>query len=214
VKRTAYLPFVIALLIVVIAAQWHARRADPTAETNAAPPAGVVDPGAGRAAGETQISEPTPSRSIEPAPAGNAEPTPTSASADTDFKEVVEGIDPALEDRNLIVRGQDQRPPVPDLVNLELRFSEEGADPAWSNEAKRKILDQVAQLSGLGLATLDAECRETICRVKLFFPPGAKPVLSFDALQPIAKQVGLPYFVQVATAGEQGVPMSLWYFWK
>jgi hypothetical protein len=134
-----------------------------------------------------------------------------SVPARQDFKELVEGIDPSLGNKNVIVRAPDPATNGPDLADVELRFRTEGTDPTWSRRMESQILDQVSQVSGLSLVTLDAECRETICRVKLFYPARTNALSSLDQLKPIAKQLGFGHIVQAATIGEDDVPMSLIY---
>jgi hypothetical protein len=135
-----------------------------------------------------------------------------SVATEQDLTELVGGIDPLLRDRNLITRPRDSTRTAYDLEDMELRFSAEGTDPTWSNWMEARILGQVSQVTGLGLVALDAECRETICRIKLFHPPGADALSSLDKLKPIGKQIGFGHGVEVATIGEDGVPISLLYF--
>jgi len=49
-------------------------------------------------------------------------------------------------------------------------------------------------------------------RVKLFYPPGTNALSSLEKLRPIAQPIGFDHVVEVATLGEQGVPISLLYF--
>ena len=74
-----------------------------------------------------------------------------------------------------------------------------------------QILAQVSQVSGLNLVTFDAECRQTICRIRLFYPPGTNALSSSERLKPLAGQLGFDHAVQAATIAEDGVPMSLLY---
>jgi hypothetical protein len=111
----------------------------------------------------------------------------------------------------VIVRAQDPATKGAGLEDAELRFRTEGTDAAWSKQMEAQILDQVSRVIGLGLVRFDAECRETICRLKLFHPPGTNALSSLEQLKPLAKQLGFSNIVEAATIGEDGVPMSLLY---
>jgi hypothetical protein len=141
-----------------------------------------------------------------------ADETPNdSVPAQQNFAQLVAGIDPSLGDKNVIVRAQDSATKRPDLEDVELRFRTEGTDPTWSKQMESQIVDQVSRISGLGLVRFDAECRETICRMKLFYPSGTNALSSLDQLKPLARQLGFDNVVEAATIGEDGVPMSLLY---
>jgi hypothetical protein len=96
-------------------------------------------------------------------------------------------------------------------VELETQFAAETADPKWSNAAEAEILGRVAQVAGLELVSLEAECRATICRVKLFHPPGTKVRSSLDTLKIHAEEIGFGHTAEVATLGDDGVPISVFY---
>ena len=143
----------------------------------------------------------------EAAPA-SGEPAP----AEQDLGALVAGIDPLLVERNVIVRKQDPAQSGPEFVELEQRFSIEVADEDWSNGMEARILTEVSQITDLKLVSLDAECRQTVCRLKFFHPSGTNALSALDKLKPIAKEIGFGHVVEVATLGADGVPISLLYF--
>lgn len=128
-----------------------------------------------------------------------------------ELRELVEGIDPLLGQSNMIVRAPDPGHSGPGLVDVESQFRTESADPDWSGQMESRILDQVARLGELSLVTLEAECRETICRLKLFYPPGTNALSTVDRLKPLATELGFSHVVAAATLEENGVSMSLLY---
>jgi hypothetical protein len=46
-------------------------------------------------------------------------------------------------------------------------FSAEPVDAQWSAGMQRRILDELAQMTGLALVGLQVECRSKLCRVQL-----------------------------------------------
>jgi hypothetical protein len=137
---------------------------------------------------------------------------PRSVPEDEDLGALVAGIDPSLRDRNVIVPSGGSKPDGPGLEDLELRFRAEHVDPSWSDAMEARILDQLSHVTGLGLVAFDARCRATICRVKLFYPPGTSALSSLDELKPVAMQIGFDHVLEVATIGEDGVPVAVLYF--
>ena len=123
-----------------------------------------------------------------------------------------EEIDPLLRDANLIVRRTNSAGTQPALGELETQFSSEGTDPSWSASTESRILSEVAQVASLAVTSLEVECRETICRLKLFYPPGTDTLSSAGRFEPLADVLGFADPTEVVTVGETGVPMSLVYF--
>ncbi len=216
-KRSFQIGSVVAVGVVtfVIATHWREQpqtgtpKADARAESRAEP----ADHGVSITAGDTQDarspSGPPPAAALIVEHADAAPKGPVTALQE--LEEVVEGIDPSLGGKNLIVVARDSTTKGPGLVEMEQQFRREGTDPAWSKQMESQILDQISRVSGLSLVTLNAECRETICRAKLVYPP-AKNVLSWlERLKPLATQLGFFAVVELATIGEDGVPMSVIY---
>jgi hypothetical protein len=199
----------VALLsgVVLIASEWRGEPEGTPAEPDAAA-RGLEDaPTDGRG----PVPEMQAARSPGATPATNALPAELSqdtASQDQDPRALMAGIDPLLRDRAVIMPTRTG----PGFAEIESRFRGETADPRWSSGMEARILGEVAQIPGLKLVSLEAQCRATICRVKLFHPAGTKPLLLSDNLEPIAKQIGFAHAIEVATLGEDGVPISLLYF--
>jgi hypothetical protein len=216
-KRSVRIASVVAVLVVafVIANQWRGepQRGQPKANTTTGAPEEPASSGAQVVVRGTQDSRSaSESPSARTSTVDDADEAPKdSVSAQQNLAELVGGIDPLLSDRNLIVRAQDPATKGPGLADVELRFRTEGTDPTWSKQMESKILDQVSRISGLGLVRFDAECRETICRIKLFHPPRTNPLSALEQLKPLGTQLGFDNIVEAATIGEDGVPVSLLY---
>jgi len=215
-RRSVQFGSAVAVLLVAlaIASQWRDRTQSSPPETRATTGRRVEPAGGGTpvAVAGTEVSQsPSAPSSAAVSAIHDADAAPPeSAPAQQNFKELVAGIDPLLGDKNVIVRAPTS-PNGPSLADAEQRFRTEGADPAWSKQMQSQILDQVSQLSGLRLVTLEAECRETICRLKLFYPPRTNALSSLEQLKPVARQLGFGQIVEAATLAEDGVPMALLY---
>lgn len=211
-KKPVLIAAVTALLavILVLANQWRGRFDLAPVELDVATPRGVEDARtSARVADSTVPAEPSTATLVtDDAPVVPREPV----APERDFAALLGGIDPSLRGQNLIVRAQSSESAGPGFEDVVSRFSAEGTDPNWSDGMEARILDQVSQLSGLKLVSIDAECRETICRVKLFYPPSTNAFSSLDQLRPIANQIGFDHVVEAATVGDDGVPISLLYF--
>jgi hypothetical protein len=207
---------VLLAVVLVIAHPWRGRPERSTTQTHAAMRRGGDDASAGaRAAADATQTPPPPKDAAEspiPAAADAAEASRAAVPAAQDFAALAEGVDPLLRERNLIVRSGDPQQNGPGFEDLESRFGRESADASWSSGMEARILGQISQLPGLGLVALDAECRATICRVKLVYPPGTNALSSSAKLRPIATQIGFAHVVEVATLGDDGAPISLLYF--
>jgi len=216
-KRSVPIAAVVAILAVafVIANHWRGELQRVQTKANAAT-GSPVEPASSEAqvvAGGTQGSRsPSESPSTGTVTIDAADEAPTdSVPAQQQLAELVAGIDPLLGDKNLIVRAQDPGTKGLGLGDVEQRFRTEATDPRWSEQMESKIIDQVSRVSGLGLVRFDAECRATICRIKLFYPPRTNPLSSLDRLKPLGTQLGFDDIVEAATIGEDGVPVSLLY---
>lgn len=199
---------VLLALVLVIGRQWRERPNGSATELDAAT-AALED-----AAPVAPIAPSRPQYALPP----TVQPATTPASevphdsTEEDLGAVIAGIDPLLRERNVITRAPDPKQRGPGFVELELRFGTETADPSWSRGMEARILGQVAQVNGLKLVSLEAECRATICRVKFFHPAGTNALSSLPKLVPMATAIGFSDVAQAATLDEKGVPMSLLYF--
>jgi len=209
-------PIVIALVAacvavaLVLAIQWRVR-----SERAPVAPVGTTQARAEDNRSGAAISQGATPPASSPSPVAAqdaAAPLNESITSEEDFEAAVARIDPSLIGRNLIQRAGDPASDGPAFDEVDERFSAESVDAGWSDGMEARILDQVAQIPNLGLASIEAECRQTICRVKLFYPPGTNALSSLEKLRPIARQIGFARVVEVATLGEQGVPISLLYF--
>jgi len=50
----------------------------------------------------------------------------------------------------------------------------EDRDPSWSAAMEARILGQLAQSPGLAVSSVEADCRQTICRLRLIHPIGGR----------------------------------------
>jgi hypothetical protein len=57
-------------------------------------------------------------------------------------------------------------------LDLKQQFSMEGRSTSWAPTTEARILDEVAQVDRLSLTTLNVECRETVCELRMTFPSG------------------------------------------
>jgi hypothetical protein len=71
-----------------------------------------------------------------------------------------------------------------------------------------RILDEVAQVAGLKLVSLEAECRATICRVKLVHPPGTNALTSLRNLVSMAIKIGFAHVVHRNARRESGADVG------
>jgi hypothetical protein len=58
----------------------------------------------------------------------------------------------------------------PWLLETEHTFAAEPRDPDWSTAAETQILAKFAETPGLALASLEVECRQTLCRLQFVAP--------------------------------------------
>jgi hypothetical protein len=105
-----------------------------------------------------------------------------------------------------------------DLVTGEQEFAAEPRDSRWAPGAEAELLAKFAQVPGLRLLELQAECRSTMCRFQLLQPPGTpgNPSLPFHTL---LDSLGLkPRFIMTvvdALPEAEQVPLkSVAYLWR
>lgn len=115
-----------------------------------------------------------------------------------------------------------QLPPIPELLETEREFAAQNADPAWATATEARILGQFAGVAGLELASLDVECRTTLCRIQLVRPgsmpgppsavfpsPGRAP--NGVSLTDLIPATGLKSLWVIAVRDRHGTPVSLAY---
>jgi len=223
----------VPVLFLAVAARWELSRSGSGNEASTPSGAVEVEHNESAVAGSTlQIPSEVELREGSPPTAsaggkdqadrtGGRVPAPAAASEDADVAAFTNGagsslrfeeIDPLLRDANLIVRRTNSTGTQRGLGELETRFSSEGRDPSWSASTESRILSEVAQVANLAVTSHEVECRETICRLKLFYPIGTDTLSSAGRFEPLADVLGFDDSTQVVTLGETGVPMSLVYF--
>lgn len=79
----------------------------------------------------------------------------------------------------------------PGPAEAELRFRGEGKDPRWSRQTENRLLTLVSQLDALALSRLEADCRETMCRLLLVYPPGIEPTYTIRQIYERIDELGL-----------------------
>lgn len=75
----------------------------------------------------------------------------------------------------------------PAFADAQSRFVDESKDTGWSDNTRGRLLGLVSELDGLVLNRLEADCRESMCRLELLFPAGKEPIY---ALRQIYERVG------------------------
>lgn len=78
------------------------------------------------------------------------------------------GEAPVTPMAQLLEAGQQEFPQP--VINNERAFAAEAVDGAWAPGAEARLLDRIAQMSGLQLTGLQVECRSTMCRLQIAFP--------------------------------------------
>jgi hypothetical protein len=84
-----------------------------------------------------------------------------------------DSIDTAF--RPQVGRGDDPRTHLPS----QRGFDGEARDSAWAGRTEAALYQALAEVEGLAAGDINAECRQTLCRVTLLFPPTSDP----DALR-------------------------------
>jgi hypothetical protein len=64
--------------------------------------------------------------------------------------------------------------PPPELLEVERAFAAESVDPLWSTAAEGAILRRIAEIPAVAYASLNVECRATLCLLQ--FVQSATPV--------------------------------------
>jgi hypothetical protein len=79
----------------------------------------------------------------------------------------------------------------PSFPQATRAFDAETVDPGWSDAAEARILSNLSLIANLGLLDVEAECRESLCRVRLLFPAGAQPIYALRRIFDFAREIGL-----------------------
>lgn len=114
-------------------------------------------PHAGPAAPRTDLPASAAPHEASRAPAQNREPGAV-ANATAESQEVQAGME----------RG------APSTARLAARFGLQERDTAWADLMEVRLVRQLSQSTGLAVTSLEVSCRETVCRVRLFFPIGRR----------------------------------------
>jgi len=78
------------------------------------------------------------------------------------------GEAPVTPMAQLLEAGQQEFPRA--VIDNERGFAAEVVDAAWAPGAEARLLDRIAQMSGLQLMGLQVECRSTMCRLQIALP--------------------------------------------
>jgi hypothetical protein len=93
---------------------------------------------------------------------------------------------------NNLATDQDDRPlGWVTFEEAEQRFGIEQRDAAWSETAEAGILGNLSLVPDLGLVQVDVECRVTLCRLRLLFPPGTETTYAIRRIYALAENIGL-----------------------
>ncbi len=77
--------------------------------------------------------------------------------------------------------------------DLKVAFRLQSRDSEWADSTEAMILKRLAEVPGLRLADLGAQCRDTVCRIRLAFPTMEYPEATGNRLAADAL-LGLPGF--------------------
>jgi hypothetical protein len=91
----------------------------------------------------------------------------------------------------------------------ENAFVAEPVDPFWSRSREAEILGQIAQISGLRLITIEAECRTSMCRLQwtqdVPLPvEGELRGMPSDVHKDLLARLGYTQKIEMGTAGDAG----------
>jgi hypothetical protein len=96
----------------------------------------------------------------------------------------------------------------PGFAEAELEFDGETRDTQWAAATEGRLLSLVSELDGVALNRLEADCRESMCRLLLLHPPEVEPVYSIRQIYDRAGELGLGP-VAADTKVEAGEPSGL-----
>ena len=136
------------------------------------------------------------------------------ASAPTPARAPLPGETPVMPIAQLL---EGRRDVPPELLEGEREFATEPVDARWAPGAEAKLLGKVAQIPGLALTGLRAECRSTMCRLQLALPKTGSPAPVSNAPgQPndLASSLGLDPRWFAAIQDGSGAPQMVMYLWR
>jgi hypothetical protein len=96
----------------------------------------------------------------------------------------------------------------PGFAEADREFEGEARDAEWAARTEGRLLGLVAELDGVALNRLEADCRESMCRLLLLHPPDIEPVYSIRQIYDRAGELGLGPVV-ADTRIEAGEPSKL-----
>lgn len=99
----------------------------------------------------------------------------------------------------------------PGFAEAALRFDNEARDAQWATVTEGRLLSTISQLDGVALNRLEADCRESMCRLLLLYPPDIEPIYSVRQIYGRADELGLGP-VLAETQVKPGEPAKLWVF--
>ena len=98
-------------------------------------------------------------------------------------------ISAALADQDLPPERRMQ--PVPELLETERAFAAEGVDPPWSTAAEGAVLRRIAEIPAVAYASLNVECRTTLCLLQFVQSATPAPNSGIVELTNLFKSEGL-----------------------
>ncbi len=96
----------------------------------------------------------------------------------------------------------------PGMAGVEQAFAAERVDPLWATETEGNILGQLAQ-ANLQLATMQVECRTSMCRVQLVEPPSKSPDMA--AFRDLVRGFGLDVWRMQNLGNQSGATTTVGY---
>jgi hypothetical protein len=101
------------------------------------------------------------------------------------------------------------------LLDNERAFAAESIDATWAPAAEARILDRIAQLSGLQLTGLQVECRSTMCRLQIALPGRSGGAAGApDSPASLFNSLGLEPRWVIATVDASQTVQSVVYLWR
>ena len=94
----------------------------------------------------------------------------------------------------------------------EDRFIAQTKDPDWAISMENEIYARVSLIPEFSATTLDAECRESMCRLKVYFPPSTSAIIAFyRQIQPMLRDLNHDSQVAASTLAEEPVQSTIVY---
>jgi beta-lactamase regulating signal transducer with metallopeptidase domain len=91
---------------------------------------------------------------------------------------------------------------------MAAQHAAEAKDPSWAAPMEARILSQLSQSTGLAVSSVDVDCRQTICRIRLIQPgPQSSPA----QLGPLLDTLGFEHRIAFSPAEVDGSPATMAY---